>query len=261
MTTYEKGKLYTINLSDLHADPNQPRKFIDPTALDELTASITKHGVLEPILFCQDTDGTLYVVAGERRVEAARKAGLTAIPAIFVEGNHAEIALVENLLRQDLTAVEEAEGLQALMTEQSYTQEQLGGIIGKAQNTLSEILSLNKLPREVRDDCRGDRTISRSALIVIAKKKQSRGMQTAYNAYKEKLAKQQTGKQQKAKTVPVQALMESLNKATEKLKNLDVTDWTDDDKTALAEAMTHLKTAISAALKSVAKKPKTVTNI
>ncbi|MCX5811357.1 MAG: ParB/RepB/Spo0J family partition protein, partial [Proteobacteria bacterium] len=196
MTTYEKGKLYTINLSDLHADPNQPRKSIDPTALDELTASITKHGVLEPILF-RAAEDILYVVAGERRVEAARKAALTAIPAIFVEGNHAEIALVENLLRQDLTAVEEAEGLHALMTEQSYTQEQLGGIIGKAQNTLSEILSLNKLPREVRDDCRGDRTISRSALIVIAKKKQSRGMQTAYNAYKEKLAKQQTGKQQK----------------------------------------------------------------
>jgi ParB family chromosome partitioning protein len=93
------------------------------------------------------------------------KAGLTTIPAIFIVGNYSEIALVENLLRQDLTAVEEAEGLQSLMIEQKYTQEQLGGIIGKAQNTLSEILSLNKLPQEVRDDCRGDRTISKNALI------------------------------------------------------------------------------------------------
>jgi len=76
------------------------------------------------------------------------------------------------------------------MEEQKYTQEQLGGIIGKAQNTLSEILSLNKLPREIRNDCRGDRTISKSSLITIAKKKQARGMTTAYNAYK---AKQQKG--------------------------------------------------------------------
>jgi ParB family chromosome partitioning protein len=73
------------------------------------------------------------------------KAGLTTIPAIFIVGNYSEIALVENLLRQDLTAVEEAEGLQSLMIEQKYTQEQLGGIIGKAQNTLSEILSQNFL--------------------------------------------------------------------------------------------------------------------
>jgi ParB family chromosome partitioning protein len=93
---------------------------------------------------------------------------------------HAEIALVENLLRQDLTAVEEAEGLQALMVEQKYTQEQLGGIIGKAQNTLSEILSLNKLPQEIRDECRGDRTIAKNTLIEIAKSKQRRGMLTLY---------------------------------------------------------------------------------
>ncbi|MCX5809721.1 MAG: hypothetical protein NTX36_10190 [Proteobacteria bacterium] len=80
-------------------------------------------------------------------------------------------------------------------------------------------------------------------------------MTTAYNAYKEKLAKQQAGKQQKAKTAPAQALIESLNKTTEKLKGLDVTDWADDDKAAIADAMTHLKTTITATLKSLTHKP------
>ncbi|MCX5841726.1 MAG: ParB/RepB/Spo0J family partition protein, partial [Deltaproteobacteria bacterium] len=134
--TYEKGKLYDLELSKLQTNPNQPRKYMDPTALEELTASIAKHGILEPILFRQEKE-ILYTVAGERRVEAAKKAGLAVIPAILVEGNHAEISLVENLLRQDLTAVEEAEALKALMDEEKYTQEQLSSIIGKAQNTLS----------------------------------------------------------------------------------------------------------------------------
>ncbi|MBA4349530.1 MAG: hypothetical protein C0415_06040 [Thermodesulfovibrio sp.] len=144
--TYEKGQLYTIPLSDLHPDPNQPRKYMDQTALEELTASIKQHGVLEPILFRQDTEGALYIVAGERRFAASQNAGLTTIPAIFVEGNHAEIALVENLLRQDLTAVEEAEGLQALMTEQNYTQEQLAAVMGKPRTTIGDSLSLIRPP-------------------------------------------------------------------------------------------------------------------
>ncbi|GLI36463.1 ParB/RepB/Spo0J family partition protein [Desulforhabdus amnigena] len=109
--TYQKGRLYTLDLSQLQPDPNQPRKSLDPAALEELAASIAQHGVLEPILFRLDENGGLIIVAGERRVQAARQANLTTIPGILVDGNHAEIALVENLLRQDLTAIEEAEAL------------------------------------------------------------------------------------------------------------------------------------------------------
>ena len=135
--TYKKGKLYELPIVDLKPDPNQPRKFMDSQALEELVASIKTHGIIQPILFRVDADNsTLVIVAGERRYKAAQLAGLTTLPGICVEGNPSEIALVENMLRQDLTPIEEAEGLQALMTEQKYTQEQLGGIIGKAQNTL-----------------------------------------------------------------------------------------------------------------------------
>ncbi|MDO8722028.1 MAG: ParB/RepB/Spo0J family partition protein [Syntrophales bacterium] len=156
---------------------------------------------------------SLFIVAGERRYKAAQQAGLLVLPGICVEGNPAEIALVENMLRQDLTPVEEAEGLQALMTEQKYTQEQLGSIIGKAQNTLSELLSLNKLPQEVRDDCRGDRTISKNALVTIARKKQARGMTTAYIAYKAKQQKGKTIRQKKDPNEP-QAVFETFEKLT-----------------------------------------------
>ncbi len=157
MAAYRRGKVHELNLAELVADLTQPRKTMDETAMAELVASIKKVGVLEPILFRVDRQGNKVVVAGERRVEAARLAGLTVIPALYVSGNHAEISLIENLLRQDLTPVEEAEGLQALLIEQQYTQEQLGEMIGKSQNSLSEMLSLNRLPQEVRDETRGAR--------------------------------------------------------------------------------------------------------
>ena len=167
MATYEKGTLYNLDLSLIQADPNQPRKVMDEQSLDELAATIRKHGVLEPILFRVAPDGGIYVVAGERRVAASRKVGLTTIPAILVGGKHGEIALVENLLRQDLTAVEEAEALQALMTEQNYTQEQLAGVIGKARTTIGDILTLTRLPQEIRDECRGNTAVTRKTLITI----------------------------------------------------------------------------------------------
>jgi ParB family chromosome partitioning protein len=174
---YEKGQLYQLELAHLQADPNQPRKYLAPQALEDLTESIRQHGVLMPILFRQDAalEADL-IVADERRFEAAKMAGLTTIPAIYLGGNdaivspemnYAEIALVENLLRQDLTAVEEAEALDRLMTEQNYTQEQLGAIIGKARTTVGDILTLNKLPQAIRDECRGNTAVTRKTLITI----------------------------------------------------------------------------------------------
>jgi len=242
-TSYQKGALYEINLAELQADPQQPRKSIDPLALEELTTSVGKVGVLQPIIFRLDAGGNKVVVAGERRATAARNAGLVTIPAIFIDGNYSEIALVENLLRQDLTCVEEAEGLQSLMVEQQYTQVQLSSIIGKAQNTLSEILSLNKLPQEIRDDCRGDRMITRSALIVIAKKKQARAMTTAYNAYKAKLQKGTALRQKKDANDP-KSTLDLLAKTTTKISSLDTSAWSTDDTTSFLASLTALRTTI-----------------
>lgn len=182
---YTKGTLYEINVKDLQGDPSQPRKYFDPAAQQDLVNSLQKQGILQPILFRSGEDGTLFVVAGERRLQAAKEAGLETIPAILVEGNYSEIALVENLLRQDLTAIEVAEALDHIMKEQGYNQEEITSIIGKAKSTVSEILSLNRLPDEIRDECRNDPSASRKALIAIAKKKQRRGMLTAYKKYKE----------------------------------------------------------------------------
>ena len=240
---YEARTLYQVPVDRVLPDPNQPRKSFDAQALEEMVASVAKHGIIQPVIFRRGPDGTAIVVAGERRVAAARKVGLTEIPGIFSDGNAAEIALVENLQRQDLTPIEEAEGLQALMTEQKYTQEQLGGIIGKARNTLSEILSLNKLPQDVRDDCRGDRTISKDALITIAKKKQDRSMTTAYITYKAKLQKGKTPRKKKDPNEP-QTVFDMMDKALTKIRSIDMSAWTDDDRENFRISITSLKTEI-----------------
>ncbi len=278
--TYEKGQLYQLNLNDLQADPNQPRKYMDPQALEDLAASIAQHGVLTPILFRVGIGGhdpispeigivspnsvpasatvspVLYVVAGERRCEAAKKAGLTEVPTILVEGKHGEIALVENLLRQDLTAVEEAEALDRLMKEESYTQEQLGGIIGKARTTVTDILTLNRLPQEIRDECRGNTAVTRKTLIEIARKKQARAMVTAWNKIKEKQAKEELGSQRKERVAPTpEAQCEWVDKTNAKLTAIDPTAWTAEEKTAFAASLGELKKTVLALLKTKAANP------
>ncbi len=243
--TYEKGKLYQIKLTDMLPDPNQPRKTMDPEALAELSASIGQHGVLIPILFRMDDEGSLVVVAGERRLIAARDAGLTTIPGIFVDGNHAEIALVENLLRQDLTAVEEAEALNNLMIERDYTQEQLANVIGKARSTINDILSLVRLPQSIRDDCRGDKTVARNTLIEIARKKQERGMLTAWNKYKSKLEKQGAEKRKKQKSIQSpEDVAKWLAKTAGNLENLDASGWSPEENEALKQGLIALRNVI-----------------
>lgn len=194
---YVKGMLYQVKLADLKTDPSQPRKYFDETALKELTDSIENRGVLQPILFRQEKNKDLFLVSGERRLKAAKKLGHETIPGILIEDNPSEIALVENLLRQDLTAVELAEALDRTKEERGYTQEQLGLIIGKAESTVSEILSLMRLPVEIRDECRSDPSVSRQTLLNVSKKKTEKGMRSEYDKYKNKLKKDSEKKTRK----------------------------------------------------------------
>ncbi|MFZ4440192.1 MAG: ParB/RepB/Spo0J family partition protein [Syntrophales bacterium] len=242
--TYVKGTLYQISIIDFKPDPNQPRKVVDPVALAELAASIRQHGILQPLLF-RVAEGSPYllIVSGERRFLAAKQAGLLILPAMCVEGNYAEIALVENLQRQDITSVEEAEAFKRLMVEQNYTQEQLGDMVGKARTTVSDILTINRLPQAIRDECRGDRQITRQTLIAIARKKQERGMVTAYNTYRIKQQKVKGSRQQKDPNDHATSL-EIAQKTGMKIDNLDTVAWTDDEREIYRVTLEDLKNKI-----------------
>ena len=137
----------------------QPRKRFDEGRLEELAASIREHGIVEPILVRRD--GQRYrIVAGERRWRAAQRAGLQEIPAIVRDATPAEafeIALVENVQRADLNAIEEAEAYQLLVSEHGLTQEQVAQRVGKERSTVANALRLLKLPEDVRDAVRDGR--------------------------------------------------------------------------------------------------------
>jgi len=169
---YEKGKLYQVPITDLTPDPAQPRKVIDP------------------------------------------------------------------------------EALQRLMDEQNFTQEQLGGIVGKARTTVRDILTINKLPQSIRDECRGDRTMTRQTLIDIARKKQERGMITAYNAYRLKQQKAKESEGQKPDQPPGKnsndpaAVLEFTQKVVKKIGNINTKAWTSDERESICAAFTDIKNKI-----------------
>ncbi len=150
----ESGSTVTLKISELEPNRTQPRKEFDEDALSELADSISRHGLLQPILVRPLTLGGYEIVAGERRYRACRMAGLTEVPVIIrelSEGETMELALIENLQREDLTPLEEAEGYSVLMNEHGLTQEDVAKSVGKSRPAVANALRLLKLPEYVRE--------------------------------------------------------------------------------------------------------------
>ena len=142
-----------LPLSELRPNPYQPRKIFDDEALNELASSIKTNGVFQPIIVKKTIKG-YDIVAGERRYRASKKAGLTTIPAIvkdFTDEEMMNIALLENLQREDLTAIEEANAYKVMIENSNITQEELANRVGKSRSHITNILGLLKLPESVQD--------------------------------------------------------------------------------------------------------------
>lgn len=144
----------TLPIDEIEPNRDQPRKTFDKTALAELADSIRAHGVLQPLLVRPSADGSYRLVAGERRYRAARMAGLTEVPVTVREMTDEEesvFALIENLQREDLNAIEEAEGLKQLIESYGLTQEQAASRVGKSRTAVTNALRLLNLPQTVSD--------------------------------------------------------------------------------------------------------------
>lgn len=148
-----RDEIMEIDIDELRVNPYQPRKVFDEKALQELSASIKEHGVFQPIIVKKSIKG-YEIVAGERRYRASKLAGLKTIPAIIRDFNDEqmmEIALLENLQRENLTAIEEAEAYKAMIEALSLTQEELSQKVGKSRSHITNILGLLRLPKEVQE--------------------------------------------------------------------------------------------------------------
>lgn len=148
----EESGISTVRLSEIEPNLSQPRKEFDEEALNELADSISAHGILQPLLIRPTKNGMYQIVAGERRWRAARLAGLSEVPALIRELSDEEtdqMALIENLQREDLNAVETAEGYRRLMDKYGMTQEQLSVAVGKSRPAVANTLRILNLPEEI----------------------------------------------------------------------------------------------------------------
>jgi len=159
-----------IRLDDLQPNEYQPRKHFDDNSLYELSDSIKRSGVIQPIIAYEINDGKYNIIAGERRFRASKMAGLDSIPAIVKKATEEELlewAMIENIQREDLGVIEEAEGYLVLMERFKYTQEELSKILGKSRPHIANILRMNKLPESVKDLVRNKRLSMGQAKVLV----------------------------------------------------------------------------------------------
>src|SRR5690349_12441988 len=187
------GRMVSIEMLD--PNPNQPRQVMGD--LSELMASVAEKGIIEPLIVRQ-RGGRYQIIAGERRYHAAVQVGLREVPAVVREVDDVEVmelALVENLQRKDLTAFEEAEALHQLAQRCGYTHEDMARKLGRSRTAITEALSLNNMPEEVRNLCRLADISSKSTLLQIVRQSDPQKML----ALVEKLAGQGTATRQAAR--------------------------------------------------------------
>lgn len=146
-----------LDITLLKPGKYQPRRTFDIETLEELSNSIKRSGIIQPLIVSRSSDGSYNIIAGERRWRAARMAGIQMVPVIVKDLSEAEVlemALVENIQREDLNAIEESEGYSRLVEEFGYTQDKISQMVGKSRSHISNMLRLNTLPSTIKEDIR-----------------------------------------------------------------------------------------------------------
>ena len=211
--TVESGGVVTLRLSQIEPNRDQPRKIFSEEALNELADSIREHGVLQPLLVRPLPGGSYQLVAGERRWRASRMAGLQEVPVVIREMDEEqamEIALIENLQREDLNAIEEATGYKQLMERYGMTQEQVAKRVGKSRPAIANALRLLNLPQKVMDMVGEGEVSPGHARALLAFDDQDRIVEIAQKVKTgkysvrdiERMAKNQDEKKEKAAKAP-----------------------------------------------------------
>ena len=189
VATTPKEEIIQVKLEDLRPNPYQPRKVFDEEKLEELSSSIKEHGVFQPIIIKKSVKG-YEIIAGERRAKASKKAGLETIPAIvrdFTDEEMMEIALLENLQRENLNSIEEAGAYKKLLENLGITQEELAKKLGKSRSHITNMIGLLSLPLEVKDMI-ADNKISMSHARVLSKiEEKDKVLELAYKIIDENL--------------------------------------------------------------------------
>ena len=192
-------RVIEIDVDDLATSPYQPRSWIDPKGIEELASSIERHGLLHPIIVRRREDDGFDLVAGERRLQAFRHLGRRKIPALVTTGDPQEIALIENLQREELHPLDEAAAFALLMESHNYSHEMLAGSLGRARSSVSETLAINHLPGSLREEARA-RPVTRNILVQLARISDPIEQKAAWDAVKRGASVRQLKDQRRAAT-------------------------------------------------------------
>lgn len=217
-----------IPVGDLDPNPDQPRRTFSEESIGQLADSIREQGVLQPLLVAPSGGGRYMIIAGERRFRAGRMAGLETLPCIVKDIDvirQREVALIENLQREDLNPIEAARGIKALMDQCGYTQEKIGERLGKSRPAVANMLRLLQLPDEVTEMVKEGLLSAGHARVLAGIPEKEEQLRLARKAVDEglnvrqmeQLAKSSAGKAQKKKTVPKQ-LPAELGELQEKIR-------------------------------------------
>lgn len=189
-----EGEVQTLSISEIEPNKDQPRKEFDQEGLIQLADSIQTHGILQPLLVRPLADGHYQIVAGERRWRASRMAGLTQLPVVVREMSQEEvmqIALVENLQREDLNPLEEALGYETLMEDFNFTQDQVAKAVGKARSGIANSLRLLRLPEEVKELVKSNKISQGHAKVLLSLEDEEKIIELAGEVVKKQLSVRQ----------------------------------------------------------------------
>ena len=218
MQRRQRTVLTLLPLQDVKPNPDQPRKHFDQAKLEELATSIKAHGLLQPIVVRRVAEG-YELLAGERRYRASQLAGIDRLPALVREvDDPLEIALIENLQREDLSPLEEAEGLSALIARHGYSHREVADLVGKSRPYVSNTLALIRLPEPVKADLQREGTeVSREILMGVAREEDPEAAVALWRRLQLQLLSVRRFREEKAGTRPERAAVAELLTACRRL--------------------------------------------
>lgn len=242
------GRFELIDIDKLIPNPEQPRQHFIPTVINELAESLKELGFINPITVRVAPDGAKIIIAGEQRYRAAKQAGIQQIPCIIRDfKNISEIALAENMIRKNLTIMEEAEALEK-MVQQGLLQKDLAKKFGKSPSTISEMISLTKLPKFIKDDCRHNHNYAFRELkkIVTAKEDAKVPMFEKYKTMVD-IKLKSPRKSKRSASAALKTAVKSLSSQLVKFSDIEKSE----EKHAIADELKALSTKINALLGGV----------
>ena len=240
---YEPGKVYSLKLTKIQPNPHQPRTYFDPEGIEELARSIDKSGLHAPILF-QVVDGKPILVAGERRLKAHLALGRETIPALLVEGDPREIALIENIVREDITAIEEAQAMKAMIDQHQYTQDKLASILGKSPASISQSISISTIDESLISKIQENNPKCPKWILYEVAKVDKKKQRAMYSKFDKKGLTREEYRKGSTTQNPKQPIYIATDLA-KKLVSADLESWTEDDKQKLYAALRNLRILIS----------------